>query len=176
MRRSRKIYKRPARMWDKARIERDKKLRKDYGLTREHEIWKAETVLRKYRRLARELVALKDKEKERALIAKLVKIGILEKGASLDDVLGLSVEDVLERRLQTVVFRKNLANTPKHARQLIAHGHVIVDGKVSPFPGRMINKEEEHLIEVTVGEEPSTKLAVEKKEIEVVEESAETGE
>jgi len=135
-------------MWDKARIERDKKLKKDFGLVREREIWRAETTLRKYRRLARQLVALRDKEKEKNLISKLIRMGILKKGSSLDDVLGLTVEDVLGRRLQTVVFKRGLANTPKHARQLIAHGHVKVNGRKSKYSGKIVLKYEEEKIEV----------------------------
>lgn len=148
MRKLKKSYKRPQKMWNKARIERDKALKRDFGLVREREIWRAETVLRKYRRLARELVATRDKEKEKELVDKLAKMGILKKNSSLDDVLGLTVETVLERRFQTMVFKLGLANTPKQARQLIAHGHVTIGGRVSKFPSRMILKEEEKKIQV----------------------------
>ena len=148
MRKSKKTYKRPRRMWDKVRIERDKKLKKEFGLAREREIWRAETMLRKYRRLARNLVATRDKEDERELLSTLVKMGILEKGAVLDDVLGLTVEQILERRLQTVVFRRGIANTPKHARQMIVHGHVKLKGRVYKYPSRIVSKSEEGTIEV----------------------------
>ena len=135
-------------MWSKTRIERDKKLKKDFGLIREREIWKAETMLRKYRRLARRLVATRNKEMEKELLTKLARMGILKKGASLDDVLGLTVETILERRLQTVVFKLGLASTQKQARQRIAHGHIRVNGRKSKHPGRIILKEEEGKIEV----------------------------
>ena len=148
MRKLKKSYKRPQKMWNKARIERDKALKRDFGLVKEREIWRAETILRKYRRLARELVATRDKEKEKELVHKLAKMGILQKNAALDDVLGLTVENILERRFQTIVFRLGLANSPKHARQLISHGHVTVDGRISKFPSRMILKEEESEIKV----------------------------
>lgn len=153
MRKPKKTYKRPRRMWDKARIERDKKLKKDYGLVREREIWRAETMLRKYRRLARELVGVRDKEKERELLSNLTKRGILEKGAGLDDVLGLTVEKILERRFQTVVFNRGLSNTPKHARQMIVHGHVRLGGRVYKYPSRIILKSEEDKIEVIKNKE-----------------------
>lgn len=148
MRKPKKTYKRPRKMWDKARIERDKKLKKDFGLVKEREIWRAETMLRKYRRLARELVATKDKGKEKELLSNLAKMGILEKGAVLDDVLGMTVEDIFERRFQTIVFRRGLANTPKHARQMIVHGHVKIDGRVYKYPSKIILKSEEDKIEV----------------------------
>lgn len=148
MRKSKKTYKRPKKIWDKVRIGRDKKLKDTFGLFRAREIWNAETILRKYRRLARELVGTREKEKEKALLSKLVKMGILEKGSRLDDVLGMGVENVLNRRLQTVVFTRGLANTQKHARQMIVHGHIKVNGRVSKHPSRIILKEEEDKIEV----------------------------
>jgi small subunit ribosomal protein S4 len=148
MRKLKKTYKRPRKMWDKARIERDKKLKKDFGLVREREIWRAETMLRKYRRLARQLVATRDKEEEKELLSNLAKMGILERGAVLDDVLGLTVELILERRLQTIVFRRGLANTAKQARQMIVHGHVKLKGRVYKYPSRIVLKTEEDQIEI----------------------------
>ena len=128
MRRSRKKYETPRRPWDKARIDEEKKLMRLYGLRRKREIWRAEAIVRKYRRIARALIAKKDKKTERMLLDKLFKLGILE-AQSIDDVLGMTVENVLERRLQTVVWRRGLANTPKQARQLIVHGHITINGK-----------------------------------------------
>lgn len=135
-------------IWDKARIERDKELKKTFGLLKKREIWKAETLLRKYRRLARQLAATKDKKTEKELINKLAKLGILEKGAGLDDVLGLSVENILDRRLQTIVFKRGFASTPKEARQIIIHGHVKIGGKKASYPSYLIPKAEEGKIEV----------------------------
>ena len=150
MRRSRKTYKRPKKPFDKERIEAEKELMKKYGLRRKKEIWKAEAILRKYRRLARRLAAEKNEAQEKQLIEKLKKMGIMESGNSLDDVLGLTVEDILKRRLQTVVYQRGLARTPKHARQLIVHGHVFLKGRRITFPSYLVPKEEEDKIEVKV--------------------------
>ena len=150
MRRSRKTYKRPKKPFDKERIEAEKELMKKYGLRRKKEIWKAEAILRKYRRLARRLAAEKNEAREKQLIEKLKRMGIMESGNSLDDVLGLTVEDILKRRLQTVVYQKGLARTPKHARQLIVHGHVFLKGRRITFPSYLVPKEEEDKIEVKV--------------------------
>jgi len=150
MRRFRKKYKRPKRPWDKERIAEEKELLKTYGLRRKREIWRTEEILRKYRRLARRLAAEKDKEKEKILIQKLIRIGVLKPGATLDDVLGLTVKDFLERRLQTIVFKKGLANTIKQARQLIVHGHVYVNGIRTVYPSYLVNKDEEDKITVDI--------------------------
>lgn len=148
MRRLKKKYQKPKKPWDKSRIEEEKKLMEEYGLRRKKEIWRAEAILRKYRRMARELNARMDKEKEKMLIQKLIRFGILNNGATLDDVLSLSVRDILDRRLQTVVYRKGFANTIKQARQFIVHGHVFIDGRRVVWPSYLVPKDEEDKIEV----------------------------
>ena len=143
MKRQQKKYEKPLRPWDRTRIEAEKKLKQNYGLRRKKEIWRAESILRNYRRQARNLAAKKDKEKEKILIDKLVKIGLLNTGADLDDVLVLNVENLLERRLQTLTFKKGIAKTSKQARQLIVHGHVTIDGKRVRWPGAIVPISEE---------------------------------
>lgn len=148
MKKIRKKYERPKKMFDKQRIERDKELFKTYGLKAKKEIWRTEAILRKYRRLARELSAKENKEKEKIVIEKLINLGLLNNGATIDDILDLTVENILERRLQTIIFRKGLANTVKHARQLIVHGHVTLNEKRIGYPSYLISKEEEDKIQI----------------------------
>lgn len=143
MRKLKKKYKRPKRPWDKERIEEEKELMKKYGLRRKREIWRAKEILRKFRRLARRLIAEKDKEKERILLDKLYRMGLLEKDATLDDVLSLTVEDILERRLQTLVFKLGLAKTPKQARQFIVHGHIAFEGRRTVYPSLLVPRGKE---------------------------------
>ena len=143
MKRQKKKYEKPLRPWDRTRIEAEKKLKQNYGLRRKKELWRAQSILRNYRRQARNLAAKKDKEKEKILIDKLVKIGLLNTGADLDDVLALNVENLLERRLQTLTFKKGIAKTSKQARQLIVHGHVTIDGKRVRWPGAIVPISEE---------------------------------
>ena len=83
------------------------------------------------------------------MLSALIRRGILRKSleeASLDDVLRLTVEDLLERRLQTLVFKKGLANSPKHARQLIVHGHISVAGRKVTVPSYIVSVDEEQKI------------------------------
>lgn len=163
MRRFRKKYKRPQMMWDSARIGREKELKKAFGLTRKQEIWKAETLLRKYRRMARSLVATRDKQAEKQLLSKLVNIGMLEKGKGLDDVLGMTIENVLGRRLQTIVLKKGLATTPIQARQLIVHGRVKLAGRKATHPSSLVATDEEDKIEVMANaKKPVAEAAQEK--------------
>jgi len=147
MRKIRKNYKTPIKGWDKERIEKERELVKTYGLKKKREIWRNETLSRKFRRLARDLAARADKEKEKKLIEKLVKFGLLKEGSTLDDVLGLTTENFLERRLQTILVRKGLCTTPRQARQIIVHGHVLINGKRIVYPSYLVPKSEEDKIQ-----------------------------
>lgn len=149
MKRQRKKYDRPRKPWDKQRILKEKALLKTFGLRRKKEIWIAEALLRKYRRMARELAAKKDKEKEKVLIKKLIKMGLLKKGSGLDDVLSLTPENILERRLQTVVFKKGLSTTAKQARQFIVHGKILLNNRKITYPSYLVKSGEEDKIIVT---------------------------
>lgn len=147
--RLKKQYEKPLRPWDRVRIENEKNLKQAYGLRRKKEIWKAESILRNYRKLARNLAAKRDKEKEKILVDKLVKIGLLNPDASLDNVLGLTVEKILERRLQTLVLRKGIASTAMQSRQMIVHGHISVDGRRVRWPGMIVSASEEGKISLS---------------------------
>ncbi len=147
MKRFRKKYKRPRKPWDKALLEEERKIMIEFGLRRKKELWRAKEELRKYRRMARELNARRDKEKEKILIQKLYRIGLLPStSATLDDVLSLTVRDLLGRRLQTIVYKKGLANTIKQARQFIVHGHVRINGRRIVYPSYLVRREEEDKI------------------------------
>ncbi|MEM2616729.1 MAG: 30S ribosomal protein S4, partial [Thermofilaceae archaeon] len=99
---------------------------------------------------ARRLLALPPELREvraRPLISKLYNLGLLaSEEASLSDILRLTVEDVLERRLQTIIYKKGLATSLYHARQLIAHGHIAIGGRRVRSPGYMVSREEEERI------------------------------
>src|SRR3954470_15697273 len=101
-----------------------------YGLRNKREVWRVQLTLAKIRKAARELLKLEDKDPKRlfegnALLRRLVRIGVLpEDKMKLDYVLGLRVEDFLERRLQTQVFKLGLAKSIHHARVLIRQKHI----------------------------------------------------
>lgn len=150
MKRQRKKYQTPTRPWDKERIESEKSLLKTFGLKTKREIWKMQAMLRKYRRLARELVGKYDESKQKIIMDRLVKLGIVPKDANLDTILSLTVDDFLNRRLQTVLHKKELANTPKQARQFITHGQVVIDNRKVLYPSYMVPVDEEDKITVKI--------------------------
>ena len=138
MKKQKSKFERPRRPWDKVRIEEERKLMQNYGLRRKKEIWRAESILRDYRRLARNLAASRDKEKEKILLDKLFSMGMVSKDANVDDVLGLKLENLLDRRFQTVIFKKGLAKSVKQARQYIVHGHVAFEGRRIKWPSMLV--------------------------------------
>lgn len=174
--RCRRKYVTPTRPWDKARLEKEAQIVIKYGLRNKRELWRFQNLLRKYRRVARDLLAkinLPDREGEYAkakaqmVIKKLAKMGILPENATLDDILNLTVEDFLERRLQTLVYRQGLANTIKQARQLIVHGHIAIDGKRVTVPSYIVEKDEESKITYYKNSPFAKKELVAKAEAEV---------
>jgi small subunit ribosomal protein S4 len=148
MKRVKKKYEKPVRKWDKARIEKEKELLKKFGLRRKKEIWRAEALLRKFRRLARKLIATPNKDEEKILIKKLSSLGILKEDSNVNDVLRLNIEDILKRRLQTIVVEKGLANSIKQARQFIVHGKVKIGERKIVYPSYLVKIDEEDKIQV----------------------------
>jgi small subunit ribosomal protein S4 len=120
-----------------------------YGLRNKREFWKHRTQLGNWRSLARQSRTLTQEqalEVQQTLIQKLNRLGVLGPEAEFEDVLLLNVEDLLKRRLQTMVYEKGLAKTIYQARQLIVHGHVCVGAKKINAPSYIVKKEEEDLI------------------------------
>jgi small subunit ribosomal protein S4 len=150
MRYLKRKYETPVRAWDRQKIEAEREILNSYGLKNKKELWRVEGNVRKFRRLARELAAKENKEQEKIIIEKLIKLGVLESGAGLDDVLALTTQKFLERRLQTVLQRKGFANTPKHARQMIVHGKVKVGDTKVVYPSFIVSREDEGKISVIV--------------------------
>ena len=142
-----KHYDTPSHPWQKERIEKENALVHQYGLRNKREIWKANTRVREMRHQARSLTAnaasVQAQKERELLLARLSRLGMLEQGADLDDVLRMSVEKLLDRRLQTQVYLQGLAGTPSQARQLITHGHIAVDGTVSRVPGMLVTRLQE---------------------------------
>jgi small subunit ribosomal protein S4 len=142
----RKKYETPRFRWRKDILQEELKLLGQYGLRNKHELWRHKTMLSKTRGIARSLIGKTPEERakmENELLMRLKKRGILEETAVLDNVLDLSIEGLLERRLQTIVFRKGLTRTIFQSRQLITHGHVNIGNRRVTVPSYIVSKEEE---------------------------------
>jgi len=143
---SRKKWIGPNHPWRKDRLQQEVVLLGKYGLRNKRELWIANTIARYFRHRARRLLGMSEemrREQEQQILKKLVSMGFLPEGATLDDVLSLTAENILERRLQTIVYKKGLARTIYQARQLVVHGHVTVRGRRVYSPGYLVSREEE---------------------------------
>ena len=142
-----KHYNTPSHPWQKIRIEEERTLIHQYGLKNKKEIWKANTKIRSMRRQARKLTATSGDEQaqkeKNLLLSKLNRLGMLNQESGLEDVLRMTPENILDRRLQTQVYLQGLASTAKQARQLIIHGHISVEGAVTRVPGMLVTKLQE---------------------------------
>ncbi|MDP6742035.1 MAG: 30S ribosomal protein S4 [Candidatus Thalassarchaeaceae archaeon] len=157
---SRRVWQGPKHPWQAERIEEERTLIFNYGLRNHREIWKARSKLRRWRSNAMKLIATTDSgeddhvSREKAdLITSLHRRGLLPEGASLDDVLRLNVDHVLARRLQSQVYYKGLAASPKQARQLLIHGHISIGNQVMTVPGYIITREEEAALQYSSSSE-----------------------
>jgi len=160
----------------------ERRIIEKYGLKNKREFWKAQSVLRNFRGQARELQArLRAAEPQAAqetkwLLERLTRLGLLSPGSpTVDDVLALSVEGLLERRLDWNVFQRGLAPTAKSARKLIVHGHISLNEHRVTRPGYLVRRDEEaslsyspasplnseeHPLRVAMREKASTPVAV----------------
>jgi small subunit ribosomal protein S4 len=144
-----KLYETPNHPYQGSRIAEEHGLVGQYGLKNKEELWRAQSELRALRRETRRLLGHTEGrgEESEEFVTRLRRDGILDENEALDGVLSLDVTDVLERRLQTVVYRQGLANTTTQARQFVAHGHITVDGARVREPSYTVPVAEEDLIE-----------------------------
>jgi len=141
-----KFYETPNHPYQGERIAEEADLVGRYGLKNKEELWRAQSELRSYRREARRLLGRSGEESPDEFIGRLRRIGVLGEDDGLDEILSLDLTDVLERRLQTIVYRKGLANTPQQARQFVVHGHVVVDDSRVSAPSYKVEIDEEDTI------------------------------
>jgi len=177
-RKARRKYLKPSHPWQKERIETERRLVRDYGLKNKKEVWKANTFIKRLKDRSKLLSRTDTSQSQREakeMLTKLIQLGILSPNAELSDVLSLETESALERRLQTVVFKKGFARSIGQARQMIVHGHIAVNGKKITFPSYYTTLEEAATVVYTKGsvfnDEDHPERNVEEKPERVVKET-----
>jgi len=154
---ARKQYSRPRSPWRADQLAQELYLLGTFGLRNKRELWKAQTQLSAVRKQARTLLAATQAvrlREEKKLLDSLQRKGLIHEGATVDDILSLTVEDMLARRLQSMVFKKGMALSPLHARQLIVHGHVAVGERIITVPGYEVGGQAEGIITLISGVQP----------------------
>ena len=154
---ARKQYSRPRSPWRADQLAQELYLLGTFGLRNKRELWKAQTQLSSVRKQARTLLAATQAvrlREEKKLLDSLIRKGLIHDPATLDDILSLTIEDMLARRLQSMVFKKGMALSPLHARQLIVHGHVAIGNRIITVPGYEVGGADEGVIKLVGGGQP----------------------
>jgi small subunit ribosomal protein S4 len=148
----RKKFNKPSHPWQKMRIDEEKVLMKEYGFKNKVELWRVISKLRVFKTQVKRLIGKHDEKAEQQkieLIARMKKMRLIGETAVLEDILAVTMKDLCERRLQTLVFKKNLARSIKQARQFITHQHIMIGEKKLTSPSYIVNGEEEAVLRFT---------------------------
>lgn len=86
-------------------------------------------------------IQLREKQKVRRIYGMLETQfrNTFEKAQRMRGVTGDNLVKLLERRLDNILYRLNLAPSRKAARQIILHGHILVNGKPVNIPSYLLN-------------------------------------
>lgn len=146
---TKKSYSTPSHPWQSTRIVEERVLVREYGLKNKKEIWKMASLLKNFTSQAKQLIPEKsaqaEKEKKQ-LINRLARIGLISSNADITAVLNLTLKDILERRLQTVIYKRGMAKSIGQARQFITHEHIFVGEKKITIPSYIVQGGEESKI------------------------------
>lgn len=146
----RRKYSGPQHPWRRTRIEEEKVLSQEYGLRNKKDLWKMTSKLGHFKKQAKALITrngVQAEAEKKLFLGKLQRLNLIGVDAGIDDVLSLSVKDLLERRLQTLLYRKGFAHSALQARQFIVHGHVFVHGQKMNVPSYLVPAGHEVFIE-----------------------------
>jgi len=138
-------YSRPRKPYEASRIKDENILVEKYGLKNKREIWKTIAKVTYFRKRAMSLAKSSTEEQE-VLFNKLRGLGL--KVNTIADVLALTTEALLQRRLPTVVHKKGFSTTVRDARQMVVHKRVLIDGKVVNVPSYLVYVSEEDKISI----------------------------
>jgi small subunit ribosomal protein S4 len=146
IKRFKKKYTTPMHPWNATRIKLEGQIKNRYGVGNKREIWKMESQLKAFKDQAKNLLtrqdAQADKERQQ-MLKRMQSLGLIKATGGFDDILGLQLRDIMNRRLQTLVLRRRLARSVRHARQLIVHEHITVGDKKITSPSYLVLTAEE---------------------------------
>lgn len=100
--------------------------------------------LSRKRRMSEYGVQLREKQKAKRIFGLLEKQfkRYFEEASQVKGATGLVLLQILETRLDNVVYRLSFAKSRNFARQLVSHGHIKVDGKKVNIPSFRVRKDQ----------------------------------
>ncbi len=81
---------------------------------------------------------------------------LFDKAKNMKGVTGDNMLSLLERRLDSVVYRLGMASTRPQSRQLVSHGHILVNGKKVNIPSAIVKEADV----ITVRDRNASKMLV----------------
>ncbi len=94
------------------------------------------TSLRNSRKVSEYGLQLREKQKAKFIYGVQEKPfrNLYEKAGKMEGLVGSNLMQLLELRLDNIIFRLGLARTRREARQVVIHRHVLVNGKIVNVP------------------------------------------
>ncbi len=83
-------------------------------------------------------------------------LNVFKKAKTMSGITGDNMLNLLERRLDNVVYRLNMAATRAQARQAVRHGHVSINGRKASIPSMLVSADDK----ITVREKDSSKRLI----------------
>jgi len=69
-------------------------------------------------------------------------LNVFKKAKAMTGITGDNMLNLLERRLDNVIYRLNMAATRSQARQLVRHGHIFINGKKASIPSMLVEADD----------------------------------
>ena len=83
-------------------------------------------------------------------------LNVFKKAKAMTGITGDNMLNLLERRLDNVIYRLNMAATRSQARQLVRHGHIFINGKKASIPSMLVSADDR----ITLRQKEGTKRLV----------------
>lgn len=115
------------------------------------------------RKLSEYGIQLQEKQKARFMYGLTEKqfAHTFERAAKMKGIAGENLLKLLESRLDNIVYRMGLANTRRGSRQLVNHGHILVNGACVDIPSYTLKPGDTISLKEKSLNHPSMKQALE---------------
>jgi small subunit ribosomal protein S4 len=93
---------------------------------------------------------------------------IFAEAARMPGNTGENLLALLERRLDSVIYQLGIASSRTQARQLVRHGHILVDGKKVDIPSYVVRVDQEIKLVDQLKKNPEVLKSLEERDLEKI--------